>query len=112
LLGQIARQSTKVIWSADSSENADCGTVDSSEQPAGAAQMGLKIVEILQQHNDVLAAGGQICRAGRPLRTEALKLSEDLWIQSVGEEMRRGWQGTQQSLDYRLGQESVPKHPD
>jgi hypothetical protein len=112
LLGQIARQSSKIIWSADSSENKDCGTVHSSQQAAWTAKMRLKIIEILQQHDDVLAAGGKVGRTGRAFGAQALKLSEYVWIPPVREDMRGGWQRMQQSLQDRLGQESVPKHPD
>jgi hypothetical protein len=74
--------------------------------------MRLKIIELVQQHDDVLAAGGKVCRACGAFGAQSLKLSEYVEIPSERRNVRRGWQHTQQSLEDRLGQESVPKHPD
>ena len=82
------------------------------EQPARTAKMRLKIIKIVQQHDDVLAAGSKVCGTRGALGAQSLKLSEYLGIPSKRRDVRRGRQRTQQPLEDRLGQESVPKHPD
>lgn len=81
-------------------------------QSARSAEIGLKIVQRLQQHDDVLAACGEVCRTGRTFGSELQELSEQVKIPAVGEDLRRCRQRAQQPPQDRLGQESVPKHPD
>ena len=82
------------------------------KQPARTAKMRLEIIEIVQQHDDILAAGGKVRGTRGAFGAQSLELSENVGIPSKRRDVRRGRQRTQQPLEDRLGQESVPKHPD
>jgi hypothetical protein len=84
----------------------------SGQQPARTAQLCFKIIETFQQRNDEFAAGGEIGSTGGAFGSQPLQLSEYVSIRPVRRNMCRIRQGVQQSLHDRLGQESVPQHPD
>ena len=110
-LDEITAQIAKVVRRGDSSENDDGPAMHPGQQPARAAELRFKIIEIFQQPNDELAAGGKIGSTGGAFGSQSLQLSEYVGI-PVRRNVRRGRQCAQQSLHDRLGQESVPKHPD
>jgi hypothetical protein len=74
--------------------------------------MRLKLIQVFQQHQNVLAARGEICRACGGLAAQSLKFGKYVGISPISPDRRLRWQGVQQPLYDRLGQESVPKHPD
>jgi hypothetical protein len=82
------------------------------QQPTRSTELRFKIIETLQQSNDELAASGEIGSTGGTFGSQALPLSDNVSIRTVRPNVRGGRQRTQQSLNDRLGQESVPKHPD
>ena len=75
-LGQFAGQVAEVIWSGDRSHSEDGRTVHPGLQPARSAQVGLKIFQFLQQHDDVFAARCEICGACSTMCSQPLELSE------------------------------------
>ncbi len=52
-------------------------------KPARSAQIGLKIVQFLQQHEDVFAARCEICSACSTMCSQPLELSEQVRIPAV-----------------------------
>ena len=85
--------------------------MDPSQQPARSPEVGLKILELMQQHEDVFAACGEICGACSAFDSQPLELGQQVRVAAVGRDVRRCRQCAQQPLQDRLGQESVPKHP-
>jgi hypothetical protein len=88
------------------------GLCTPAKQSARTAELRFKIIEIFQQPNHQLAAGGKIGSTGGAFGSQPLQLSEYVGIRAVRRNVCRGRQCAQQSLHDRLGQESVPQHPD
>ena len=86
--------------------------MDASLQPARTAEVVFEILQFLQQHEDVFAARGEIGRTCSAFGPQPLELSEQVRVPPVRRDVRRCRQRAQQPLQDRLGQESVPKHPD
>ena len=86
--------------------------MDASLQPARTAEIVLEILQFLKQHEDVFAARSEIGRTRSAVGAQLLELSEQVRVPTVRRNVRRCRQRAQQPLQDRLGQESVPKHPD
>ena len=111
-LDKIAAQIAKVVRGRDSSENDDCRAMHPGQQSTWTAELCFKIIETFQQPNDEFAAGGEIGSTGGVFGSQPLQLSDNVSIRTVHPDVCGGRQRTQQSLHNRLGQDSVPKHPD
>ena len=71
-LGKITAQIAKVVRRGDSSENDDGRAMHPGQQPARTAQLCFKIIETFQQHNNELAAGGEVGRTGGAFGSQAV----------------------------------------